>query len=190
MTVRIIAGRCRGRSLLTPSGPGVRPTPGIVRERLFNWLGGAVTGARVLDLFAGSGALGLEAWSRNAGEVVFVEKNPQHRAMLLRNLQACGMAESQLAGKDALVYLQQDPRPFDIVFADPPFDQGWPRRLADALRSTATFLTPRWLYLESSAAEQWQEADIPTGWQAYRHGHCGETFYTLYRKQQESVDEA
>ncbi|WP_414040118.1 16S rRNA (guanine(966)-N(2))-methyltransferase RsmD [Acidithiobacillus sp. M4-SHS-6] len=188
MTVRIIAGRCRGRSLLTPSGPGVRPTPGIVRERLFNWLGGAVAGARVLDLFAGSGALGLEAWSRNAKEVVFIEKNPQHRAILLRNLQRCDVGESQLAGKDALFYLQQGPRPFDIVFADPPFDQGWPRRLANALRSPATLRNPGWFYLESSAAEQWQEEDIPAGWRVHRHGHCGEAFYTLYSNQQEDLD--
>lgn len=142
MTVSIIAGRHRGRRLLTPSDSGVRPTPGVVRERLFNWLGGVVAGARVLDLFAGSGALGLEAWSRDAKEVVFVEKNPRHRALLLQNLKACGVPESQLAGKDALHYLQQHAPSFDIVFADPPFDQGWPQRLASCFAACATSENP------------------------------------------------
>lgn len=183
MTVSIIAGRHRGRRLLTPSDSGVRPTPGVVRERLFNWLGGVVAGARVLDLFAGSGALGLEAWSRDAKEVVFVEKNPRHRALLLQNLKACGIPESQLAGKNALHYLQQNAPSFDIVFADPPFDQGWPQRLASCFAACATSEKPCWLYLESSAAEQWQAADIPAGWQTYRHGHCGDAFYTLFSKQ-------
>ncbi|MFA7495535.1 MAG: 16S rRNA (guanine(966)-N(2))-methyltransferase RsmD [Acidithiobacillus sp.] len=179
----IIAGRCRGRRLHTPPGPGVRPTPGAVRERLFSWLGNQVMGARVLDLFAGSGALGLEAWSRGAREVVFIEKNPQHRRLLLRNIHACGLPEQQLADSDALRYLQRNRLPFDIIFADPPFDQGWPVRLATALPSAANDASERWLYLESSATEQWQATDIPHGWQAHRHGHCGDAFFTLYTNQ-------
>lgn len=182
MPVTIIAGRCRGRRLLTPTGPGVRPTPGIVREQLFNWLGGRMAGASVVDLFAGSGALGLEAWSRGAGEVVFVEKNPQHRSLLLRNMTACGVPGSQLLDTDALRYLQRDPPAFDILFADPPFDQGWPLRLAPYLAALPASGKEGWLYLESSAAEQWQAEEIPSGWQPHRHGHCGDAFYTLYRR--------
>ncbi len=181
MSVSIIAGRHRGRRLLTPAGRTLRPTPGAVRERLFNWLEGQVVGARVLDLFAGSGALGLEAWSRGAREVVFVEQDPEHRRLLARNLAACGVAAQQLAGTDALGYLQQCTRPFDILFADPPFDQGWPARMARLLWKDRKLAAGSWLYLETSAAEQWDDALIPRHWQAHRRGHCGTAHYVLYR---------
>ena len=180
MSVSIIAGRHRGRRLLTPAGPSLRPTPGAVRETLFNWLGGRVTGARVLDLFAGSGALGLEAWSRGAQEVVFIEKDPQHRQLLSRNLAACGVAAPQLAGPDALGYLQHCTRPFDIIFADPPFGHGWPARMAPILWNGKKFAAEGWLYLETSAAERWDDALIPSHWQVYRRGRCGDSHYVLY----------
>ncbi|CDQ09650.1 Methyltransferase [Acidithiobacillus ferrivorans] len=180
MSVSIIAGRHRGRRLLTPAGRSLRPTPGAVRETLFNWLGGQVAGARVLDLFAGSGALGLEAWSRGAREVVFVEKDPQHRQLLSRNLAACGVVAQQLAGTDAWGYLQHCPRSFDIIFADPPFDQGWPTRMAPILWNGQQLAAEGWLYLETSAAEQWDDAAIPNHWRAYRRGRCGDSHHTLY----------
>ena len=180
MSVSIIAGRCRGRRLLTPAGRSLRPTPGAVRETLFNWLGGHVADARVLDLFAGSGALGLEAWSRGAQEVVFIEKNPRHRQLLIRNLAACGMAPQQLAGVDALKYLQHCTAPFNLIFADPPFDQGWPARMAPFLWNGPSLAAGGWLYLETSTTELWDDTLLPTHWRMHRRGRCGDAHYVLY----------
>ncbi|MDO4641404.1 MAG: 16S rRNA (guanine(966)-N(2))-methyltransferase RsmD [Neisseria sp.] len=126
--VRIIGGVCRGRKVNFASSEGLRPTADMVRERLFNWLGQDLTGLNVLDLFAGSGALGLEAASRNAANVVMVEKNRNAAHVLKRNIETLGLnnSVSVLMG-DALSYLQNVDQQFDVVFLDPPFAwSDWP----------------------------------------------------------------
>ena len=123
-SVRIIGGEWRGRRIRFPSAAELRPTPDRVRETLFNWLQGVIGAARCLDLFAGSGALGLEALSRGAAEVVFVEREPRVAAALKATLAALGSGRSAVVTGDAFRYLAGAPRPFDVVFLDPPFAQG------------------------------------------------------------------
>lgn len=125
--VRIIGGSCRGRKISFPAADGLRPTPDMVRERLFNWLGQDLTGQKVLDLFAGSGALGLEAASRYAKQVVLVENNRQTAKNLQTHVQTFGLAQAEICCSDALAYLKQGTAVFDLVFLDPPFAwQAWP----------------------------------------------------------------
>ncbi|WMT46551.1 MULTISPECIES: 16S rRNA (guanine(966)-N(2))-methyltransferase RsmD [Acidithiobacillus] len=186
LSLRIVGGRHRGRVLRTPPGTSVRPTPGIVRERLFNWLGAAVQGARVLDLFAGTGALALEAWSRGAAQVCLVEKLPRHRDLLRANLAACACPESALCGHDALVFLKQCRQGFDIVLLDPPFHQDWPRRVQASLFASPALAQARWLYLESAVDEVWPEDSLPQDWSLHRHGHCGDSHYHLYHRHEVS----
>ncbi len=185
MTVAIIAGRLRGRKLQTPRGSGVRPTPGVVRERLFNWLAAEIAGAEVLDLFAGSGALGLEAWSRAAARVDFVEKSPLHRRILAQNLVACGLdPHRHLLAHDAVAFLPRQQASYDVLFADPPFAQGWPGRLHPLLLGEQGPVRPGgWLYLEASAAELWPASSLPAHWQVHREGVCGDSHYVLLRQQ-------
>src|SRR5579859_5791749 len=161
---RIIAGAWRRRKLAFPPIEGIRPSPDRVRETLFNWLMDHVTGARCLDLFAGSGALGLEALSRGAAEVVFVDRE---RAALeairshLALLKAEGGAPVQA---DALAWLEAPARPFDIVFLDPPFD-------ADLLPRIAALLERGWLkpaaliYMEYALERAPQ---LPAHWTVWR----------------------
>lgn len=182
VSIHIIAGRCRGRRLRTLPGTGLRPTPGVVRETLFNWLASDIIGARVLDLFAGSGALGLEALSRGAGAVVFVEKNPRHRQILAENVTACGAAQAQIVGADALAFLRDCGQSFDVILADPPFHQGWPARLAPLLFAGRCLAGNAMIYLESTATEQWPEGALPQGWSRYRSGHCGDSHYALFQR--------
>jgi 16S rRNA (guanine966-N2)-methyltransferase len=118
--VRIVAGQLGGRRLQAPAGRGTRPTSDRVREALFSILGD-IQGARVLDLFAGSGALGIEALSRGAGEAVFVDTDPAAIAATKANLQALNL-EAAVHKRDALVYLNNaSEAPFDLVFLDPPY---------------------------------------------------------------------
>lgn len=175
--VRIIAGRLRGSKLPVADRPGLRPTSDRVRETLFNWLQPVLPGARVLDLFAGTGALGFEAASRGAADVLLVERDP----VLADNLRAQAArlrAESvRVRQADALTWLREpiDQR-FDVVFLDPPFDAGlW--------EPAAALLTPRlapsaWIYVEGPAG---RSPTLPADWMPHRHGATRDVHYGLYR---------
>ena len=179
--VRLIAGRWRGTRLEVPDLPGLRPTSDRVRETLFNWLMPALPGARVLDLFAGSGALGLEAVSRGAASAVLVERD---RALAggLRNVVA------RLPGGEAATVVESDaqawlvtclPGAFDIAFLDPPFAQNlWPDLLTILMPAMAA---NAWLYLESPATVQ---PTLVAGWALHREGATREVRYALYRRSQ------
>lgn len=119
--IRIIAGRLRNSRLDVPTRPGLRPTPDRLRETLFNWLAPHITGARCLDLFAGTGALGIEALSRGAAEVVLVERDPALASAIVANLTRLRENASVVA-RSAADFLVGPARPFDLVFLDPPFE--------------------------------------------------------------------
>ncbi len=124
-SVRIVAGRWRGRHLPVPDSPGLRPSPDRLRETLFAWLGPSLVGARCIDLFAGSGALGLEAASRGATDVILVEREPAVLDVLTGSLGALGAADAvTLVRGDWAAALEARPGPYDIAFVDPPFDAG------------------------------------------------------------------
>jgi len=176
--IRIIGGRWRGTRLAVADAPGLRPTSDRVRETLFNWLEPMLPGARVLDLFAGSGALGLEAISRGAGEAFLVERDP---ALMQSLRQACERLQAeavQVILADALQWLRLPVHGrFDLVFLDPPFDSGLWR---EALALLPPWLADdAWLYLESPAAA----AVTPgAGWFLHREGSTRETRHALYRR--------
>lgn len=124
--LRIVGGDWRGRRLSFPDLPGVRPSPDRLREALFNWLAPVITGARCLDLFAGSGALGIEALSRDAGETVFVDRDRKVLDSVQDHLHTLGAAGRGLTHcSEARRYLSTACGEFDIVFLDPPFYQGF-----------------------------------------------------------------
>ncbi len=143
--MRILAGQERGRVLRSPHGHGTRPTDARARETLFNILGERVIGARVLDLYAGSGAVGMEALSRGAQFCVFVEQNAGATNAIRANLKMCHWDEKdaprgqvwQTNVKGALARLEEQNQSFDIIFADPPFND--PRTLEDISRRVDTF---------------------------------------------------
>jgi 16S rRNA (guanine(966)-N(2))-methyltransferase RsmD len=123
--MRIIAGSLKGRRLRSPTWSGVRPTSDRLRETLFNVLGDRVRGARVLDGYAGTGALGLEALSRGAGEVVFIERDPRAEALIRRNIDHCGVAAGYGIIRGALPAALRRAGSlgrFDLILLDPPYD--------------------------------------------------------------------
>ncbi len=122
--MRVITGEARGRKLLEPSGRDIRPTTYKVKEAMFNIVQFAVPGARVLDLFAGTGQLGIEALSRGARECVFVDRSQEAQQLIKRNLEAVGFLPRACAIRtDSLTYLQSGGQ-FDLVFVDPPYGAG------------------------------------------------------------------
>jgi 16S rRNA (guanine966-N2)-methyltransferase len=176
--VRIIGGDWRGTRLRVADRDGLRPTADRVRETLFNWLQPVLPGARVLDLFAGTGALGLEAVSRGAREAVLVERDPQ-LAEGLRQLAAKlpGGERVQVVCADALAWLRTAPGGFDLAFVDPPFAADlWGPVLA-AL--DGQLLENAWLYVESPV----DHPPLPApDWRPHREGRTREVAYALYRR--------
>jgi 16S rRNA (guanine966-N2)-methyltransferase len=175
--LRIIGGTWRGRKLRFPPSPEIRPTPDRVRETLFNWLGPRVSGARCLDLFAGSGALGLESLSRGAAQVSFVERDAAAVRELRARLAEWGASGAEVTQADALRFLAGTGDPFDIVFLDPPFD-------SDLLTATAGLLERgRWLapgallYVECAARTGLPP--LPESWVAAKAKQAGEVGYHL-----------
>ena len=178
--LRIIGGAWRGRRLRFPDVEELRPTPDRVRETLFNWLGPRVHGARCLDLFAGSGALGLEALSRGAAEVVFVERNTMAARALRELLSEWGAQNAHVERADALAWLGGPARPFDIVFLDPPFAAELHREAAQRLEAGGWLAPGARIYLEAPAREPLPE--LPEQWQPLRAKQAGEVGYHLYER--------
>jgi 16S rRNA (guanine966-N2)-methyltransferase len=177
--VRIIGGRWRGRAVEFESLPGLRPTPNRVRETLFNWLQGTIEGSRCLDLFAGSGALSLEALSRGAAGVTVIEQSAAALAGIRRNLERFGGGAAELLQVDAQAWLATAAaRHYQIVFIDPPFGSDLADKIL-ALLVNSEWLAPRaWVYLESSAALP--PPAVP-GWELMREKRAGDVGYRLFR---------
>jgi 16S rRNA (guanine(966)-N(2))-methyltransferase RsmD len=178
--VRLIGGQWKRSKLPVADRPGLRPTPDRVRETLFNWLGQDLAGWRVLDAFAGSGALGFEAASRGAAEVMLLERDP----VLWRSLQAVKArlhAEAvQVQGADAMAWMpRQAPERFELVLLDPPFDAGLS---ASAVAAALPLLVPGgWLYLEAA-----QPLDpLPPGLREHRRLRAGAVQAQLLQKAQQ-----
>jgi 16S rRNA (guanine966-N2)-methyltransferase len=179
--VRIIGGEWRGRKIRFPAAATLRPTPDRVRETVFNWLQFEVAGARCLDLFAGSGALGFEALSRGAAEVVFVERDPVVAEFLNQTLDALRCSRGRVELRDAFSYLAQPASgPFDVAFLDPPYDERWLERACAALEAGQWLRPQAWVYLEDAAV-----AGVPAllpGWALVRSKKAGDVGYHLARR--------
>ena len=177
-SVRIIGGHWRGTRLAVPASPGLRPSGDRVRETLFNWLLPALPGARVLDLFAGTGALGLEAVSRGAASAVLVERDAGLANALKETVtRLSASAKVEVVQGDALAWLTRQPdHAFDLAFVDPPFAQDlWQPTLAALLPKLAT---GAWLYVESPPD---QAPRLPSEWALHREGRTREVRFALYR---------
>ncbi|HEY5790391.1 MAG TPA: 16S rRNA (guanine(966)-N(2))-methyltransferase RsmD [Gammaproteobacteria bacterium] len=179
--VRIIGGHWRGRRIPVPDRAGLRPTPDRVRETLFNWLQPVIRGARCVDLFAGSGALGLEALSRGALAVVAIERDPQAAERLRTTAASWPEPRLVVLCRDALALVESLQPPFDIAFVDPPFGLGLARPVLARLAARPAADGPAWIYLECERALE--PAALPPGWLLHRAGHAGEVAYQLYRRE-------
>lgn len=180
-SVRIIAGQWRGRRLTFPGRAGLRPTGDRLRETLFNWLQPDCPGARCLDLFAGSGSLGLEAASRGADWVTLVERDAQAAAALRANCALLGAAAVEVLEVDALDWLARPPSapPYDIVFIDPPFADAVLEVALGVLMVPGWLAARAWVYLES--ARDRAPAALPPGWSQHREMHAGAVRCQLFR---------
>jgi 16S rRNA (guanine966-N2)-methyltransferase len=174
--LRIIGGRWRGMRIGFPPLAAIRPSADRVRETLFNWLQQPIVGARCLDLFAGSGALGLEALSRGAAHVTFVDCEPQVGRHLEQTLQRLGSSDATVAVADAQRFLSRKPQPFDVVFLDPPFASAELEQVCSQLQ--CGWLAPgAYIYVECPADRTLQS--LPARWVTHRTKRAGQVGYHL-----------
>lgn len=175
--VRIISGQWRRRLLRVPDVEGLRPTPDRVRETLFNWLSGTIEGARCLDLYAGSGALGFEAASRGAAQVLLVEKDERAVACMRQGASDLGAEQIEVVHADVRRWLHGEATPFDIVFLDPPYAGDDLGELCARLEQNSWLAPGALVYLETRASPQ--ALELPAGWQFLRRQKAGQVRYHL-----------
>ncbi|TDX27874.1 16S rRNA (guanine966-N2)-methyltransferase [Modicisalibacter xianhensis] len=176
--LRIIGGRFRRRLLPVADSPGLRPTPDRVRETLFNWLAFDLAGRHVLDLFAGTGALGLEALSRGAERARFVESDAGVARLIEANLATLG-ATGQVVVRDALDFLDEPATPFGVVFLDPPFRRELAGPACDLLERRGWLTNDALIYVETEAELPPQ---VPGCWTLHREVKAGDSHGRLYRR--------
>ena len=181
--LRIIGGLWRGRKLSFPDVDGLRPTGDRIRETLFNWLAPEIQGARCLDVFAGSGALGIEALSRGASEVLMIERDSKAATQLKLNLEILKATQGRVTSEDAISKLlkgNQD-EPYHIVFVDPPFQLNLWQAMIDALEAGNWLAADATVYIESGRDDVYHP---PINWQLHRDKHAGAVSYRLFYREQ------
>ena len=179
--IRIIGGQWRGRKLPVPDSPGLRPTTDRVRETLFNWLAPSMVDATVLDCFAGSGALGLEALSRYAASATLLEMDRNVSQQLQKNLVTLKATNAKVVNANTLNFLAQPGEPHSIVFVDPPFRKGLLDETLALLESNGWLANEALIYVESEV-ENGMPA-VPASWSLHREKVAGQVAYRLFSRE-------
>ena len=185
--LRIIGGEWRGRKLRFPDAPNLRPTPDRVRETIFNWLAPMIHGARCLDLFAGSGALGLEALSRGAAFTTFVDSHKKVTQALQGHLELLNANnKAEVLQMDGVKFLSHDnfintqAEAYDLVFLDPPYHLDFMQKVVPLLEENGWLSDNAMLYLEIEKRQSLPE--LPENWQKLKEKTAGEVNYFLFQK--------
>ena len=163
-----------------PDAAGLRPTPARVRETLFNWLQYDLLASRCLDLYAGSGALGMEAASREAKRVVQVENDAKVCRQLKQNTELVRARQVKIVQQDVFRYLAGDAEEFDLVFLDPPFAKGYAVQAANWLEDKCWLASHAKIYIE--VERQLKLTELPENWQMLKHKTAGEVAYYLFER--------
>ncbi len=185
--MRIIAGTSKGRRLVTPKSHSLRPTSDRVKESIFNILGKDIEGKVILDLFAGTGNLGIEALSRGAKKTIFVEKGRQALRLIQRNLARCGLLErSEVLPVDAdraIGILKQREVAFDLILMDPPYEKGWLQKIFMKLNSHPIYQRNSILVIEHGRHEPLPS--VMHGWNLIRQRRMGDTVISFLSPQED-----
>jgi 16S rRNA (guanine966-N2)-methyltransferase len=176
--IRIIGGLYRGKKIHFPEVEGLRPTPDRVKETLFNWLMNDIKNARCLDAFAGSGALGLEAFSRGAANVVFIEQSTEAYANLQKIISQFNSSNLKLIKTNTLTYLQNSHETFDIIFLDPPFAKDYIPQCISLIIQNQLLVTGGFVYIESPTAIELDEQQ----WRQLKIKQAGQVIFGLFQR--------
>jgi 16S rRNA (guanine966-N2)-methyltransferase len=176
--VRVIAGISKGRKLQTPKGKEIRLTLDKVKGAIFNMLGNTIIGSSVLDLFSGTGSLGIEALSRGAGKVTFIEDNNNQIRIINENLKICGFNAEVIKGEVFKMFEKLAGMKFDIILADPPYNKDLAKKILLQLAKYNILKNSSFAVIEHSKREQIEEAPC---WQRIRERRYGDTIVSVYK---------
>lgn len=183
--VRIIAGKWRGRKLTVKNLEGLRPTTDRVKETVFNWLAPSLHQAKCLDVFAGSGSLGLEALSRNAGHVTFLELDKIAATQIKQHISMLEIDNATLYNIDSLLHLSRplppQQQPFELVFIDPPFRKELVNDVIHHLEHNGWLAENALVYIE--AEKEFNTLEIPLNWKILKEKHAGQVSFRLYQRE-------
>lgn len=177
--VRIIGGKWRGRKLAVPDVTGLRPTPNRIRETLFNWLIADIPQSRCLDLFCGSGALGIEAASRGANEVHLVDRDQKVALCMQENLHRLNEPSLCFHEQNVAQFLLSQHQSFDIIFMDPPFHKNLVEETIKTIDEHQMLNELGKVYIETEVESQ--ELNTPDNWQLLKQKNTGQVCYRLYQ---------
>ena len=180
--MRVITGTARGRKLREPEGMAIRPTTDSVKEAIFNTIQFDIEGRRVLDLFAGTGQLGIEALSRGARECVFIDQSTAAVKLVRENLKTCGLTATVLQ-TDALGYLQQGQK-FDLIFLDPPYDTTLVEKALQTVAKSDILMSGGIIVCETRRETMLPELSAP--YRMRREKCYGRIKLTLYERQSDT----
>jgi len=178
--LRIIAGNLKGRKIDFPDLPGLRPTPNRIRETLFNWLAPVIRDSICIDLFAGSGALGIEAISRGAKQVYFVDASSVVTQSIRANLQRLNLTHAEVITATIPEIGNQITTAFDIIFLDPPFNQGLIKTTAIWLEQSRLLKDHTYIYIESE--QSLEPLPLPDNWSVIKSKQAGQVRYSLIER--------
>ena len=178
-SIRIIAGKYRGRKLPVLMAEGLRPTTDRVKETVFNWLMPYIQDSICLDCFAGSGGLGFEALSRGAAQVSFVELNKAATKQLQENQHLLKAVNMSVIQSNALEFIKKNTQKYDVVFLDPPFRKGFIEQTAKLLNENSV-AEDALIYVEMESEQNHQQ--LPESWQILKENVAGQVVYRLYKK--------
>ncbi len=188
--LRIIGGQWRSRRLSFVAAEGLRPTTDRVRETLFNWISPYIPGARCLDLFTGSGALGLEALSREASTVTFIDLSPSAISSIKANLQTLQATNAEIVCTDSVKWLRNansNEAAYDIIFIDPPFRCDLVPQCVSLLESSSLLKVGTHIYVEIE--KETTQPNFPQSWQLHREKEAGQVRYMLFINQPHQDDQ-
>jgi 16S rRNA (guanine966-N2)-methyltransferase len=187
--LRVIGGNLKGKKLFSAKGQNLRPTSDRVREAIFDILQNQFQGRNILDLFAGTGALGIEALSRGAKRAVFVEGGARSLGVLRRNIEECRLKEqAEVVGREARVaikILEARGESFELIFLDPPYSKGLARRVLEVLSRSSIVTAGTLVVAEHSLSEELDSMPI---WQRIDRRRYGRTLVSFFRPEKESSD--
>ncbi|AXN02271.1 16S rRNA (guanine(966)-N(2))-methyltransferase [Candidatus Purcelliella pentastirinorum] len=177
--IRIISGKWKGKKIIIPNIKKLKPTKDIIKETLFNWIEPYIYKSSCLDCFAGSGSLGLEALSRNASSVTFLEKNKYIIKILKKNIKKLKILNTKIINTNALKWIKKTKKKYNLIFIDPPFKTNLITQIVKIIKINKCLKNKSLIYIEKNNKDK--NIKLPKNWEIYKTKYTKNITYSIYK---------